>query len=191
MISSPSFIVINKRPKLPRAILVQPSHCGDDAQTQMKMECVKQTQRRHKDEEGVKVLHTKSQAGRTQKSRPPAASFERHLLGRTVKLGTACERGRTGRTGREETEHSYETLEPELRARCARTAHRGTSLQDRPARQWQGSGLSPTGPDCTTRQHARPARDRLTANLRKAAAKAPPFAIWSPSFSSTQMSNTF
>ena len=93
----------------------------------MKMDCVKpQPSGRHKDEEGVKVLHTKSQAGRTQKSRPPAASFERHLLGRTVKLGTACERGRTGRTGREETEHSYETLEPELRARCARTAHRGT-----------------------------------------------------------------
>ena len=109
----------------------------------MRVDSVRQDPRQTQGRGRVKVLHTKSQAGRTQKSRPPAASFERHLLGRTVKLGTACERGRTGRTGREETEHSYETLEPELRARCTRTAHRGTSLQDRPARQRQGSGLSP------------------------------------------------
>lgn len=120
------------------------------------------------------MLHTKSQAGRTQKSRPPAASFERHLLGRTVKLGTACERGRTGRTGREETEHGYETLEPELRAGCARTAHRKTSSQDRPARQRRGQVCPPPA------QTAPPTsmlRDRLIPNLRKAAAKAPPFAV--------------
>lgn len=43
------------------------------------------------------MLHTKSQAGRTQKSGPPATRFERHLLRRTVKLRTACERGRTGK----------------------------------------------------------------------------------------------
>lgn len=54
-------------------------------------------QKKNKDEEGVKVLHTKSQAGRTQKSGPPATRFECHLLRCTVKLRTACERGKTGK----------------------------------------------------------------------------------------------
>lgn len=57
------------------------------------------------------MLHTKSQAGRTQKSGPPATRFECHLLRCTVKLRTACERGKQGRTEREETEHNYKMLE--------------------------------------------------------------------------------
>lgn len=54
-------------------------------------------QQKNKGEEGVKVLHTKSQAGRTQKSGPPATRFECHLLRCTVKLRTACGRGETGK----------------------------------------------------------------------------------------------
>lgn len=54
------------------------------------------------DKEGVKVLHTKSQAGRTQKSGPPASRLEGHSLRCTVKLRTACEKTRTGRTERGE-----------------------------------------------------------------------------------------
>lgn len=50
------------------------------------------------DKEGVKVLHTKSQAGRTQKSGPPATRLEGHSLRCTVKLRTACEKTKTGRT---------------------------------------------------------------------------------------------
>lgn len=46
----------------------------------------------NEDKEGVKVLHTKSQAGRTQKSGPPATRLECHLFRCTVKLRTACER---------------------------------------------------------------------------------------------------
>jgi len=58
------------------------------------------------------VLHTKSQAGRTQKSGPPATRLERHSLRCTVKLRTACEKTKTGRTekGEEETEHHYKML---------------------------------------------------------------------------------
>lgn len=71
--------------------------------------------RKQKDEEGVKVLHTKSQAGRTQKSGPPATRLECHPLRCTVKLHTACgktENKKGGRTRRrEETEHSYKVLE--------------------------------------------------------------------------------
>lgn len=63
------------------------------------MDCVtiRSKQQKNKDKEGVKVLHTKSQAGRTQKSRPPATRFECHLLRCTVKLRTACEKGKTGK----------------------------------------------------------------------------------------------
>lgn len=53
---------------------------------------------KQKDKEGVKVLHTKSQAGRTQKSGPPATRLECHSLRCTVKLRTACEKTKTGRT---------------------------------------------------------------------------------------------
>lgn len=67
-------------------------------------------QQKNKDKEGVKVLHTKSQAGRTQKSGPPATRFECHLLWCTVKLRTACEREETEKQ-REETEHNYKMLE--------------------------------------------------------------------------------
>lgn len=56
---------------------------------------IRSKQQKNKDEEGVKVLHTKSQAGRTQKSGPPATRFECHLFRCTVKLRTACERGKT------------------------------------------------------------------------------------------------
>lgn len=71
------------------------------------MDCMKQiqaagkekkTKQTKKDKEGVKVLHTKSQAGRTQKSGPPATRLERHSLRCTVKLRTACEKTKTGRT---------------------------------------------------------------------------------------------
>lgn len=62
------------------------------------------------DKEGVKVLHTKSQAGRTQKSGPPAPRLEGDSLRRTVKLRTACEKTRTGRTERgEEKRHNTTT----------------------------------------------------------------------------------
>lgn len=61
---------------------------------------IRSKRQKHEDEEGVKVLHTKSQAGRTQKSGPPATRFERHLLRRTVKLRTACEKGEWGGTKR-------------------------------------------------------------------------------------------
>lgn len=62
------------------------------------------------DKEGVKVLHTKSQAGRTQKSGPPASRLEGDSLRCTVKLGTACEETRTGRTERgEEKRHNTTT----------------------------------------------------------------------------------
>lgn len=37
-----------------------------------------------------KALHTKSQAGRTQKTRPPATWFEGHSLRATAELYTAC-----------------------------------------------------------------------------------------------------
>lgn len=58
---------------------------------------IRSKQQKNKDKEGVKVLHTKSQAGRTQKSGPPATRFECHLFRCTVKLRTACERGKTGK----------------------------------------------------------------------------------------------
>jgi hypothetical protein len=78
----------------------------------MKMDCVTnqiQKQQKNKDEEGVKVLHTKSQAGRTQKSGPSATRFECHLLRCTVKLRTACERGKTGEEQREEKRQNTTT----------------------------------------------------------------------------------
>lgn len=64
----------------------------------MKMNCMKQQiQAAEKQGRGrSKGVHTKSQAGRTQKSGPPATRFECHLLRCTVKLRTACERGETG-----------------------------------------------------------------------------------------------
>lgn len=69
----------------------------------------KQTKKKT-DKEGVKVLHTKSQAGRTQKSCPPATRLERHPLRRTVKLRTACEKTKTGRTEKgEEKRHNTTT----------------------------------------------------------------------------------
>lgn len=58
----------------------------------------KQNNKKKTDKEGVKVLHTKSQAGRTQKSGPPATRLEGHSLRCTVKLRTACEKTKTGRT---------------------------------------------------------------------------------------------
>lgn len=61
-------------------------------------------QQKNKDKEGVKVLHTKSQAGRTQKSGPPATRFECHLLRCTVKLRTACEKGKGKNRGEETTQ---------------------------------------------------------------------------------------
>lgn len=56
--------------------------------------------RKQKDEEGVKVLHTKSQAGRTQKSGPPATRLECHPLRCTVKLHTACDKTKNRKKGR-------------------------------------------------------------------------------------------
>lgn len=64
----------------------------------------------NEDKEGVKVLHTKSQAGRTQKSGPPATRLECHLLRCTVKLRTACE-GETEEQRKEKRQHSYKVLE--------------------------------------------------------------------------------
>lgn len=61
-----------------------------------------------KDEEGVKVLHTKSQAGRTQKSGPPATRFECHPLRCTVKLHTACDKIKT-KEGEEQEEKRTNT----------------------------------------------------------------------------------
>lgn len=58
----------------------------------------KRRNKKKTDKEGVKVLHTKSQAGRTQKSGPPATRLEGHSLRCTVKLRTACEKTKTGRT---------------------------------------------------------------------------------------------
>lgn len=46
--------------------------------------------KRKRDKGRSKELHTKSQAGRTQKSRPPAGNFEGYPLWCTVKLGPAC-----------------------------------------------------------------------------------------------------
>lgn len=66
-------------------------------------------QQKNKDKEGVKVLHTKSQAGRTQKSGPPATRFECHLLRCTVKLRTACEKGK-GKNREEKRQHNYKML---------------------------------------------------------------------------------
>lgn len=86
------------------------------------MGCMKQIQAAEKtnrktkqktDKEGVKVLHTKSQAGRTQKSGPPATRLERHSLRCTVKLRTACEKTKTGRTEKGEEKrqkHHYKML---------------------------------------------------------------------------------
>lgn len=64
---------------------------------------------KEKDKEGVKVLHTKSQAGRTQKSGPPATRLERHSLRCTVKLRTACEKTKTGRTEKGEEKRQNTT----------------------------------------------------------------------------------
>lgn len=61
------------------------------------------------DKEGVKVLHTKSQAGRTQKSGPPATRLERHSVRCTVKLRTACEKTKTGRTEKGEEKRQNTT----------------------------------------------------------------------------------
>lgn len=58
------------------------------------------------------MLHTKSQAGRTQKSGPPATRFECHLLRCTVKLRTACEKGK-GKNREEKRQHNYKMLELE------------------------------------------------------------------------------
>lgn len=55
------------------------------------------------------MLHTKSQAGRTQKSGPPATRFECHLLRCTVKLRTACEKGK-GKNREEKRQHNYKML---------------------------------------------------------------------------------
>lgn len=81
---------------------------GGNTRWQMRMGCMKQIQaaeenkktkqKKKTDKEGVKVLHTKSQAGRTQKSGPPATRLEGHSLRCTVKLRTACEKTKTGRT---------------------------------------------------------------------------------------------
>lgn len=61
------------------------------------------------DKEGVKVLHTKSQAGRTQKSGPPATRLEGHSLRCTVKLRTACEKTKTGITEKGEKRQNTTT----------------------------------------------------------------------------------
>lgn len=65
--------------------------------------------RKQKDEEGVKVLHTKSQAGRTQKSGPPATRLECHPLRRTVKLHTACGKTETKKGEEQEEEKRQKT----------------------------------------------------------------------------------
>lgn len=74
--------------------------------------------RKQKDEEGVKVLHTKSQAGRTQKSGPPATRLECHPLRCTVKLHTPCDKTKIkegkNKEKRRETEHNYKMLENSL-----------------------------------------------------------------------------
>ena len=141
------------------------------------------------------MLHTKSQAGRTQKSGPPATRFERHLLRRTVKLRTACERGRTGKNGeRRDRTQLRDVRTRGWRVRCARTAHRGTSFQDRPGRGAGGSGRSPaTCPD-----RAPPPSTLillgggLTPNFCGAVAKAPTsLSRFLISLFSTHMPNSF
>lgn len=91
---------------------------GGNTKWQMRMGCMKQIQaaetktkktKQKTDKEGVKVLHTKSQAGRTQKSGPPATRLEGHSLRCTVKLRTACEKTRTGRTEKGEEKRQNTT----------------------------------------------------------------------------------
>lgn len=89
-------------------------------------------QQKNKDKEGVKVLHTKSQAGRTQKSGPPATRFECHLLRCTVKLRTACEKGK-GKNREEKRQHNYKMLELEAGVvthwmACTRARSAGKSI---------------------------------------------------------------
>lgn len=88
----------------------------------------KQEDQTKTDKEGVKVLHTKSQAGRTQKSGPPATRLECHSLRCTVKLRTACEKTRTGRTEKGEEKRQNTTtrcqqLEVE-KVKCINMTHK-------------------------------------------------------------------
>lgn len=86
------------------------------------------------------MLHTKSQAGRTQKSRPPATRFECHLLRCTVKLRTACEKGK-GKNREEKRQHNYKMLELEagvvthwMACRRARSVGSPSAVWDRDTR---------------------------------------------------------